>query len=71
MPIYDFRCTNKECNELLANYYLESWKNPNPVCEVCKGPTEKEIGAGNISFKGLPHGDNHYNGAKNRYPQSR
>ena len=51
MPIYNFRCKNKECNHITK--VKQKFSDPDPVCEKCgdKG-VERVIISASFSLKG-------------------
>lgn len=41
MPLYDLDCSLHDPPIRLLDFYLDSWRSPNPPCPECSGPTER------------------------------
>jgi putative FmdB family regulatory protein len=51
MPIYEFKCTNRECNHI--EEHLVRLSDPLPTnCEKCSSPTEKLVSQTSFALKG-------------------
>jgi putative FmdB family regulatory protein len=50
MPLYEFKCKDKECEHIFEE--IQKHTDPNPQCEKCEEETEKIISQTSFALKG-------------------
>ena len=55
MPLYEFECTNRDCQKRFDVVVKIAWRNVPRECPVCEGPAERVVSAPMIAGSFEPY----------------